>query len=99
MDIGWRGTQHVHPAESVREAIGFLAFITTGGYLLASARYRLTPGGVENRFAWFTAAPDFALAYAAGALLLWLAGWLLSRKEHAETETSRDPTLPPPRSI
>jgi ABC-type uncharacterized transport system permease subunit len=45
-DIGWRGTQHVHPAESVREAIGFLAFITTGGYLLASARYRLTLGGV-----------------------------------------------------
>jgi len=45
-DIGWRGTQHVHPAQSVREAIGFLAFIITGGYLLASARYRLTIGGV-----------------------------------------------------
>jgi ABC-type uncharacterized transport system permease subunit len=45
-DIGWRGTQHVHPAESVREAIGFLAFILTGGYLLASTRYRLTLGGV-----------------------------------------------------
>jgi ABC-type uncharacterized transport system permease subunit len=45
-DIGWRGTQHVHPAQSVREAIGFLAFILTGGYLLASARYRLTIGGV-----------------------------------------------------
>ena len=45
-DIGWRGTMHVHPAESVREAIGFLAFIITGGYLLASARYRLTLGGV-----------------------------------------------------
>ena len=45
-DIGWRGIEHVHPAESVREAIGFLAFITTGGYLLASARYRLTLGGV-----------------------------------------------------
>ena len=45
-DIGWRGTMHVHPAESVREAIGFLAFITTGGYLLASTRYRLTLGGV-----------------------------------------------------
>jgi ABC-type uncharacterized transport system permease subunit len=45
-DIGWRGVQHVHPAESVREAIGFLAFITTGGYLLASTRYRLTLGGV-----------------------------------------------------
>ncbi|HEU0032830.1 MAG TPA: cytochrome c biogenesis protein CcsA [Kofleriaceae bacterium] len=45
-DIGWRGTQHVHPAQSVREAIGFLAFIVTGGYLLASMRYRLTLGGV-----------------------------------------------------
>jgi ABC-type uncharacterized transport system permease subunit len=45
-DIGWRGTQHVHPAQSVREAIGFLAFIVTGGYLLASVRYRLTLGGV-----------------------------------------------------
>jgi len=45
-DIGWRGTLHVHPAQSVREAIGFLAFIITGGYLVASARYRLTIGGV-----------------------------------------------------
>ena len=45
-DIGWRGTQHVHPAQSVREALGFLSFIVTGGYLLASARYRLTLGGV-----------------------------------------------------
>jgi ABC-type uncharacterized transport system permease subunit len=44
-DIGWRGVQHVHPAQSVREALGFLAFIITGGYLLASARYRLTLGG------------------------------------------------------
>jgi ABC-type uncharacterized transport system permease subunit len=46
IDIGWRGTQHVHPAQSVREAIGFLAFILTGGYLLASAKFRLTIGGV-----------------------------------------------------
>lgn len=45
-DIGWRGTEHVHPAQSVREAIGFLAFIVTGGYLLASTRYRLTIGGI-----------------------------------------------------
>ena len=45
-DIGWRGTLHVHPAQSVREAIGLLAFIITGGYLLASTRYRLTLGGV-----------------------------------------------------
>jgi ABC-type uncharacterized transport system permease subunit len=46
VDIGWRGTQHVHPAQSVREALGLLAFILTGGYLLASLRYRLTLGGV-----------------------------------------------------
>jgi ABC-type uncharacterized transport system permease subunit len=44
-DIGWRGTQQVHPAQSVREAMGLLAFILTGGYLLASVRYRLTLGG------------------------------------------------------
>jgi len=46
IDIGWRGTQDVHPAQSVREAIGLLSFIITGGYLLASARYRLTLGGI-----------------------------------------------------
>jgi ABC-type uncharacterized transport system permease subunit len=46
VDIGWRGTLGVHPAQSVREAIGFLAWILTGGYLLASVRYRLTLGGV-----------------------------------------------------
>lgn len=45
-DIGWRGTEHVHPAQSVREALGFLAFILTGGYLVATTRYRLTLGGV-----------------------------------------------------
>lgn len=45
-DIGWRGVQHVHPAESVREALGFLAFILTAGYFIASTRYRLTLGGV-----------------------------------------------------
>jgi ABC-type uncharacterized transport system permease subunit len=45
-DIGWRGTQNVHPAQSVREAIGFLSFILAGGYLLASLRWQLTIGGV-----------------------------------------------------
>ncbi len=44
-DIGWRGTQGVHPASSVRESLGFLGFIITGGYLLASLRFRLTLGG------------------------------------------------------
>ncbi|HSD90503.1 MAG TPA: cytochrome c biogenesis protein CcsA [Kofleriaceae bacterium] len=46
IDIGWRGTLHVHPAQSVREAIGFLAFILTGGYLFANLKYRLALGGV-----------------------------------------------------
>ncbi|HXF10918.1 MAG TPA: hypothetical protein VN625_09045 [Desulfuromonadaceae bacterium] len=36
--------------------------------------YKLTPGGVENYFAWFTAAPDFAVIYALGALMLWALG-------------------------
>jgi ABC-type uncharacterized transport system permease subunit len=45
-DIGWRGVMHVHPAQSVREAIGLLAFLLTGGYLVTSLRYRLTLGGV-----------------------------------------------------
>jgi AGZA family xanthine/uracil permease-like MFS transporter len=36
--------------------------------------YKLTPNGVENHFAWFTAAPEFSIAYAVGAGLLWLAG-------------------------
>jgi ABC-type uncharacterized transport system permease subunit len=44
-DIGWRGTAHVHPAQSVREALGFISFIVTGGYLLASTRFRLILGG------------------------------------------------------
>ena len=45
VDIGWRGTQHVHPAQSVREAMGLVAWILTGGYLLANVRWRLTLGG------------------------------------------------------
>lgn len=45
-DIGWRGTQHVHPAQSVREAIGFLGFIITGGYLFASVKFHMSLGGV-----------------------------------------------------
>ena len=34
--------------------------------------YKLTPGGVENHFAWFIAAPDFAIAYAVGGVILWV---------------------------
>jgi ABC-type uncharacterized transport system permease subunit len=44
-DIGWRGVENVHPAASVREAIGFLAWIVAGGYLAASVRYRLDLAG------------------------------------------------------
>lgn len=58
-------------------------FKPAAGWLLAASgfsaiglihAYRLTPGGVENHFAWFTAAPDFAIAYAVGAVLLWAYG-------------------------
>ncbi|MBP6840798.1 MAG: cytochrome c biogenesis protein CcsA [Kofleriaceae bacterium] len=45
-DIALRGVGQVHPAQSVREAIGFLAWILCGGYLAASVRYRLTVAGV-----------------------------------------------------
>lgn len=45
-DIGWRGTLQVHPAQSVREALGFLAFMLSAGYLLACLRYRLSLAGV-----------------------------------------------------
>jgi len=40
-DIGWRGVLHVHPAQSVREAIGFIGFLLTGGFLLVSLRVQL----------------------------------------------------------
>lgn len=46
VDIGWRGTLRVHPAQSVREALGFLAFMLSAGYLLTSLRYRLSLAGV-----------------------------------------------------
>jgi AGZA family xanthine/uracil permease-like MFS transporter len=58
-------------------------FKRAGAWMLAASllsavglihAYRITESGVENHFAWFTAAPDFAIAYAIGAGLLWLAG-------------------------
>ena len=58
-------------------------FKHAAGWLLAASlfsatglihAYKLTPGGVENAFAWFTAAPDFAIVYAVGAALLWRLG-------------------------
>jgi ABC-type uncharacterized transport system permease subunit len=45
VDIGWRGVERVHPAASVREALGFLAWIIASGYLLAARRYRLELAG------------------------------------------------------
>jgi ABC-type uncharacterized transport system permease subunit len=41
VDIGWRGVEQVHPGTSVREALGFLAWLMVGGYLLATLRQRL----------------------------------------------------------
>ena len=41
VDIGWRGVLHVHPATSVREALGFLSWEMVGGYLWWAWRLRL----------------------------------------------------------
>jgi len=38
VDIGWRGVEHVHPATSVREALGFLSWILVGAYLYLAKR-------------------------------------------------------------
>lgn len=45
------------------------AFLSATGFIHA---YHITPNGVENHFAWFTAAPDFAVVYvvAAGVLMV-----------------------------
>jgi len=40
-DISWRGVEHVHPGTSVREALGFLSWVTVGGYLWWSRRIKL----------------------------------------------------------
>jgi ABC-type uncharacterized transport system permease subunit len=46
VDIGWRGTLRVHPAQSVRESLGFLAFMLAAGYVVTCLRYRLSLAGV-----------------------------------------------------
>ena len=46
VDIGWRGVDHVHPAQSVREALGFLAWIAAGGFLAATWKYRADLAGI-----------------------------------------------------
>lgn len=38
VDIGWRGVAGVHPGTSVREALGFLSWISVGGYLVWARR-------------------------------------------------------------
>lgn len=45
-DIAWRGVERVHPAASVRESLGFLAWIAAGGFLAATWRYRVDLAGV-----------------------------------------------------
>jgi len=45
VDIGWRGVLHVHPAQSVREALGLTAWLFAGGYLAAASRFRLDLAG------------------------------------------------------
>lgn len=45
VDIAWRGVERVHPAASVREALGFLAWIIVGGYLVASIKRRIDLAG------------------------------------------------------
>jgi ABC-type uncharacterized transport system permease subunit len=45
VDISWRGFERVHPAASVRESVGFLAWIIAIGYLAASWRWRLELAG------------------------------------------------------
>jgi len=45
VDISWRGFERVHPAASVRESLGFLAWIIAGGFLAVSWRYHVELAG------------------------------------------------------
>ncbi len=53
-------------------AAGWLAVASLFSAVGLIHAWTLTSDGVENHFAWFTAAPDFAIGYAAGAVLLLL---------------------------
>jgi AGZA family xanthine/uracil permease-like MFS transporter len=53
-----------------RHAAGWLAGASLASALGLIHAYRITEDGVENRFAWFTAAPEFSLAYAVAAVVL-----------------------------
>jgi len=68
-------------------------FKAAAGWLLAASvfsavglihAYEVTPSGVENHFAWFTAAPAFAITYAVGAGALW---WLGQSKANTNGKT------------
>lgn len=80
---GFLITSVIYPAvmafvidQKIRAAAGWLAAASLFSAVGLIHAYRLTPGGVENHFAWFTAAPDFAIGYGAGAvLLLLMAKW------------------------
>ena len=57
--------------------------------------YDVTPNGVENHFAWFTAAPAFSLAYAATAAGLGILALMQGRSGAAAAaapDTARVPT-------
>ena len=41
IEIGWRGVEGVHPGTSIREALGFLAWVVIGGYLLWRRKLKL----------------------------------------------------------
>jgi len=45
LEIGARGIAGLHPVTSVREAMGFVAWMLTGGFLLAQVRWRLDAAG------------------------------------------------------
>jgi len=68
-----------------REAAAWMGVAAAFSSVGLMHAYTLTPGGVENRFAWFTAAPDFTIVYGVGAGLLW---WLGRSSETEEREVA-----------
>lgn len=58
--------------------------------------YRITANGVEGHFAWFNAAPDFAVVYAVAAALLWVAGrgGLIAESTDEEAKQTAEQDLP-----
>lgn len=58
-----------------KRAAGWLAAAAVCSSVGLIHAYKLTPDGVENAFAWFTAVPGFTLVYLAAATLLLLLGF------------------------